>query len=138
MELINTYVCPDGRVRAYCKDEKGKHKVVSYPRILMEEKLGRPLKPNEDVHHKDGNMQNNDISNLEVVLHGLHQHLYHSPQKYFDKMAICDVCGKEFLWTAKRQQWYYTDLKRGHKRVISCSRSCSSLLGRLEQLGRNV
>ena len=46
----NIYYNSDGRVRCYDKETK---KVVSYPRILMEEKLGIPLEPYEQVHHID-------------------------------------------------------------------------------------
>lgn len=34
--------------------------------IVMEELLGRPLRERENVHHKDGDRQNNDPSNLEL------------------------------------------------------------------------
>lgn len=36
-------------------------------RIKMAKKLGRPLRNDEHVHHKDGNRKNNDIDNLELV-----------------------------------------------------------------------
>lgn len=35
-------------------------------RYVMQEKLGRKLIDNENVHHMDGNRENNDISNLEL------------------------------------------------------------------------
>ena len=136
MQVKNVYTNKDGRQRAYCIDENGKPKVVSYPRILMEEKLGRPLEPHEDVHHIDNDKTNNDPNNLALIHHGEHQKL-HAERKYFDKEAICDVCGAKFIWTAKRQQRYYMDLRRNRNRIISCSRKCSSLHGRLEQLRRN-
>lgn len=33
----------------------------------MSNHIGRPLKPNEDVHHKDRNKTNNNIVNLELM-----------------------------------------------------------------------
>lgn len=87
LKVINTYKCKDGRVRAYCRDENNKAKVISYPRILMEESLGRPLEPYEDVHHVDKDTDNNSMGNLEIINHGVHQKLHAS--KYFDKQAIC-------------------------------------------------
>jgi HNH endonuclease len=36
-------------------------------RVVAEQKLGRRLRPGEQVHHLDENKQNNDPANLEVV-----------------------------------------------------------------------
>lgn len=100
----------------------------------MEQHLGRKLYPNEDVHHIDGDVTNNDISNLQVLDHVEHEKL-HNPAKYYDKEVICDVCGKSFIWTAERQSLYQRDFNRNKNRIITCSRSCSSLYGRYIQLG---
>lgn len=35
-------------------------------RLVMGKKIGRPLRSDESVHHKDGNRQNNDPSNLQL------------------------------------------------------------------------
>ena len=40
---------------------------VQFHRQLLQDKLGRKLGPREEVHHKDGDTQNNSLSNLEVV-----------------------------------------------------------------------
>ena len=130
------YTSKDGRVRTVIKYDSGNITSKSYPRILMEEKLGRPLKPYEDVHHIDGNVSNNSLNNLTLINHGEHQ-LLHNPPKYIDKMATCQVCKKQFVWTAKRQSLYFRDIKRGRNRIIACSKSCSSRYGRQEQLKRN-
>lgn len=39
-------------------------------RLVVAEALGRPLTPNETVHHKDGNRQNNHIDNLQLMHKG--------------------------------------------------------------------
>lgn len=36
-------------------------------RVIMEKKLGRKLRPDEQVHHKNGKPNSNGASNLEVV-----------------------------------------------------------------------
>lgn len=69
---MNTYIGKDNRVRTVIKDNNGKWVTKSYPRILMEQSLGRSLEPYEDVHHIDGNTLNNDLSNLELVSHEEH------------------------------------------------------------------
>ena len=40
--------------------------------IIAEIMIGRPLKPNEVVHHIDGNKRNNDANNLIVVTRSEH------------------------------------------------------------------
>lgn len=139
--VFGPYQRKDGR--SHCvliKHDKNNNiierKTISYPRMLMEEKLGRPLEPYEDVHHIDGNYLNNALDNLALINHGDHQRMH--AVKYHDKIAECEVCHKKFLWTAQRQRSYFGDLNRNRNRIISCSKSCSSYYGRQEQLNRNV
>lgn len=112
----------DGRARVVIVND-GKTTTKSYPRFLMEKELGRELLPNEDVHHKDGDVTNNCLDNLEVILHGEHQRIHST--KYLDSLEVCDVCGKQFIYTAERWCRYYIDLRRGRKRSITCSKSCA-------------
>ena len=58
-------------------------KYVYEHRYKIEQKLKRPLRSDEVVHHHDRNRWNNDLSNLEVMprwdhddLHGFHKHGY--------------------------------------------------------------
>ena len=53
--------------RVVIVDDNGKHTSKSYPRFLVEQNIGRELLPNEDVHHKDGGVTNNNINNLEII-----------------------------------------------------------------------
>lgn len=50
-------------------------------RLIMEKKLGRYLKKEENVHHLDGNIQNNDIKNLCLNSNSQHIKEYHSNRK---------------------------------------------------------
>ena len=127
----HVYQNKDKRIRAYYVDKDGKYIVRSFPRILMEEKLGYPLKPDEDVHHIDGDVTNNDLSNLCVIDHKLHERLHF--KKYFDRMIACEVCGKEFLWTGKQESNYQRDLHRKRnkvRRARCCSKHCSYLFSK--------
>lgn len=129
MDNVSIYTNKDGRTRVYLKDSK---KVISYPRYLMEKELGRPMEPNEDVHHKDENPLNNDISNLEIRIHGEHQREHST--KYFDKIMTCAWCGKEFVWSARQQRTHNGNLSRNRTGHIFCSKSCCGSYGRACQL----
>jgi hypothetical protein len=52
--------------------------------LVAEKKMGRPLHPNELVHHKDKNKSNNDPQNLKVMTKGAHASLHSN--EYWDKM----------------------------------------------------
>lgn len=60
-------------------DDKGYPRISSGPmrgvrlhRIIGAAKMGRPLKKDEDVHHKDGNKLNFEPDNIEVLGHQEH------------------------------------------------------------------
>jgi hypothetical protein len=50
-------------------------------RKIMQDHLGRLLSPEEIVHHKDGNKQNNEISNLELMTQNQHAR-HHAPEMH--------------------------------------------------------
>lgn len=127
------YSDKDGRYRAY---NKKTGKGVSYPRLLMENYLGRKLDKNEDVHHIDEDKSNNDISNLEVIDHVKHEKM-HNPRKiWYDEFRKCPICGKTFQWTDTKQKSFYGNRNRIKKRykhmsdVPFCSKRCAGIYGK--------
>ena len=57
-----------------------------------------------EVHHIDGNKDNNDISNLKLLSKGVHarHHLIDTRTKLIKK---CECCGKEFKTYVKRSRF---------------------------------
>jgi len=105
---MTVYNCADGRLRLYNETTR---KVTSYPRHILETKLGRKLTDNEQAHHIDGNPQNNDPDNLCIEMSGEHQQI-HNPPRYTNKIETCFWCGKEFEWTAKQQSTHIRNCRR--------------------------
>lgn len=103
--------------------EDGKYRTKSYPRYLMEQYLGRPLEANEDVHHKDGNPDNNDISNFEIKLHGEHQR-EHSLKAPTTIPYICTHCSKQFILSKEQRRKY---MKYGENGKYYCSKRCAGI-----------
>lgn len=66
------YINGDGYL-VNCEDRNNRYLVH---RKVMENYLGRKLRPDEIVHHKDKNKLNNDISNLEIVTRSEHIKLH--------------------------------------------------------------
>ena len=62
-----------GHKQIYVEGKNGEPGGYKYEHIVkMEQKLGRKLRPNEIVHHADGDPSNNDLSNLSVTTKGGH------------------------------------------------------------------
>lgn len=66
----------DGYIREYVD---GKYKMQH--RLVMERYLGRELRPDEVVHHKDHDKTNNSIENLELLTSSEHTKL-HNYEKF--------------------------------------------------------
>ncbi len=59
--------------RYWIKLEIGRQR---YHRYLMEQKLGRKLLPEENIHHIDEDKLNNDLGNLQIMSNSEHRRLH--------------------------------------------------------------
>lgn len=64
------------------------------------EKYNGPRPKGYDIHHRDGNKRNNDISNLECITHSEHATLTNL-NRFDEKEVICSHCKKKYLTRSK-------------------------------------
>lgn len=109
-------------------DYKGKtHKKGRYVyahRYLMEQHLGRLLRPGEIVHHKNDDVMDNKINNLGVKQHAIHsrEHSAARGRKYV--VLRCPECDEQFERTEN-----HSFLQTGGE-YTCCSRRCKGSFGR--------
>lgn len=80
----------------------------------MEQHLGQKLRPDEHVHHRNGDPLDNRLENLEVVLSHTHMRLH--KQQYPDRKE-CVRCGVPFLVNPRKR-----------KRDKCCSPECAQAM----------
>jgi len=66
MKVYGPYTRKDGRQHVILY-KNGKRQTVSYPKYLLEQKIGRSLLPYETCDHIDGDFTNNHLDNLQVL-----------------------------------------------------------------------
>lgn len=86
--------------KGYWRYSGGEHRGKYVHRVLVEKQLGRRIRKDEVVHHRDGNRLNFEDHwdgkwNLEVM--GEREHNAVSGKQYWFL--------KEFVWPLEKQQW---------------------------------
>lgn len=128
MKVYGPYTRKDGRKHVIIY-ENGKTKTVSYPKFLMEQKIGRQLSDDETVDHVDRNFQNDAIENLQILKRSKHSSIDHIRVEKAN--LICAWCGCEFERRA-------VDVDHAHrlgKAGPFCSKNCSGQYGAALQNG---
>lgn len=106
-----------------------KNKYVLHHRIVMENHLGRIFRPDEVVHHINGNKKDNRTSNLEILSKASHGRLHGLERGVLLVDLVCPQCGKKFT-KSKRA----THLSKPKQNKTFCPRSCNGKFAREVQL----
>ena len=77
------YITKEGYKQKYkpSSPEAREDGYVAVHRDVASKQIGRPLRANEVVHHRDGNKLNTRPSNLQVMTRKQHWRVHH-PKKY--------------------------------------------------------
>lgn len=122
MEIYGPYVRKgDGRSYVSIRDN-GRKTTKSYPRLLLEQSIGRELSSREEVHHIDHDPTNNHPSNLLVVSKSDHLEYHGQFRKPEIGEFICPTCGGVFQAELRRVR--HNQGKQG-KSGPYCSKNCA-------------
>ena len=120
----------DGRQHVVIiNDDDKSRRTVSYPKYLMEQKLGRRLDPDlETVDHKDGNFLNNAFDNLQLLTRV--ENAVTGKNAPAEMLTFnCIGCGVE---TTRRAELVRKNLKLGKKGPY-CTRECGGAHSRFKK-----
>lgn len=116
--------------RGYYKEHY--HKGGAYMHRVVWEHHNGPIPKGYDVHHKDGNKGNNDITNLEILtrsahltLHGL-AHAKADPEKYRRHVReVMQPLAAKWHGSEAGREWHSTNAKKFWKRFKKETFACA-------------
>jgi len=120
MKVYGLYTRKDGRQHVILYKD-GVRTTVSYPKYLLEQKLGRSLLPTETCDHIDNDHTNNCLDNLQVLTRSDNARKQMSLQPAEVGTFTCPVCNSSFT---KQMNYIRANLKQ-NKSGPYCSRSCA-------------
>lgn len=119
MKVYGPYFRKDGRQHIVIVHDDGRKQTKSYPKYLLEQKLGRELVDDETCDHIDGDFQNNALDNLQVL--SLVDNVKKSVVRAEMVELSCKVCGTIFTRRAALEK-YDRDVRK--KDGPFCSKQC--------------
>ena len=124
VKVYGPYTRKDGRQHVVLYKD-GVRKTVSYPKYLLEQKLGRSLLPNETCDHIDNDYTNNCLDNLQVLTRADNARKGMELRSAELGHFTCPVCNSSFTRRMSRVRHNPKKNKSGPY----CSCSCSNKRG---------
>ena len=122
LKIYGPYARKDGRQHIILMHQ-GKRKTVSYPKYLLEQKLGRELTEDETCDHIDGDYTNNNPENLQVLSRKDNFLKFNSVNRKVEKvLCVCPLCQKSFFKALSVVK--HNNLKQ-KKAGPFCSKACA-------------
>lgn len=120
-EIFGPYTREDGRKHVVLFNSKTDFRVtVSYPKLLLEIKIGRRLVEPETCDHIDGNFSNDSLDNLRVLNRADNAARSAKPAKVVE--LECLYCGSQFT-----QLLRVLNRKNKPNAGKLCSKQCAGL-----------
>ena len=129
MKIYGPYTRKDGRQHVIFY-KNGKRKTMSYPKYLLEQKLGRSLERNETCDHIDGDFSNNSLDNLQLLSRADNIRKHAALQPAETGVFTCPVCNCSFTKLMRHARHNRKQSKSGPY----CSKSCAGKASRAQQL----
>jgi hypothetical protein len=120
MKVYGPYTRKDGRQHVILYKD-GLRTTVSYPKYLLEQKLGHSLSSCETCDHIDNDFTNNNLDNLQVLTREKNAAKANAFKPRELGTFTCPVCKCSFT---KPMNYIRGNLKQG-KSGPYCSRSCA-------------
>ena len=121
MKIYGPYLRCDGRKHVVIVHDDGRKQTKSYPRLLMEQHLGRELLPEETVDHINNDKTDDRVENLQILTlaDNARKQMALCPRKIHT--FICPNCGTN----STKFLSYVTRIKKQGSAGPFCSRSCA-------------
>jgi len=124
--IYGPYYRKDGRQHIVIIHDNGRKQTKSYPKYLLEQKIGRELINNETCDHIDENFTNDDPNNLQVLTRAQNAAKAAISRPAEMHHYKCSVCRKP---ASKPMSEVKHNWKLGKSGPV-CSKQCAGMIGK--------
>ena len=116
---IQKYMKEANHIEGYVEIVVHNKRILEH-RHVMQKHLGRKLKSNEIVHHKNGIKTDNQLENLMLISNVKHSRMHHKKAKLIK--LTCATCGEKFSYRKALYKW-----RKCHNKQTNfyCSKHCA-------------